>query len=61
MGSVLPIRFTIPSKEGNKEQKKVTFRHSNDPCVGTHHQHTEVGSVASHTKYGRLEVLLVSS
>jgi len=37
-----------------------TFCHSDDACIGSHHQHAEIGGVTSHAKYGSLEVLLVS-
>lgn len=36
-----------------------TFCHANDSSVGPHHQHTEIRGVASHSKYGGLEVLLM--
>ena len=37
-----------------------TFCHSDDACIGSHHEHAEVGGMTGHAKYGSLEVLLVS-
>ena len=37
-----------------------TLCHPDDACIGSHHEHAEVRGVASHAKYGRLEVLLMS-
>ncbi len=40
---------------------KLTFCHSNDASIGTHHEHTEVWSMPSHAKNGGLEVLFMAS
>ena len=37
-----------------------TLCHPDNACIGSHHEHAEVRGVASHAKYGRLEVLLMS-
>ena len=37
-----------------------TLCHPDDACIGSHHEHAEVRGMASHAKYGRLEVLLMS-
>ena len=42
-------------------QCSFTFCHANDASIGSYHQHAEVGGMASHSKYGCLEVFLVSS
>ena len=38
-----------------------TFCHSDHPSIGSHHHHAEVGGVSRHAKYGRLQVLLMTS
>ena len=42
-------------------QSSLTFGHSNDTRIRANHEHAEIGGVTCHTKYGRFEILLMSS